>query len=91
MKKKTKKNKPNSTYTAIKDLDWTDNELQTGKLVRLRETPEKLKVKLFSIASSDRRIDALCTNYIDDTMTAKDIQEVYAFRWKVEEFHQQIK
>jgi hypothetical protein len=58
--------------------------------VRLRETPEKLKVKLFSIASSDRRIDALCTNYIDDTMTAKDIQEVYALRWKVEEFNQQM-
>jgi hypothetical protein len=84
-------NKPNSDYQAIKDLDWTDQELLTGKTVRLRETPEKLKVKLFSIASSERRIDALCTNNIDDTMTAKDIQEAYAYRWKVEEFHQQIK
>jgi SRSO17 transposase len=78
-------------YIAIKDLEWSDEELQTGKLVRIRETPEKLKVKLFSIASSERRIDALCTNYIEDTMTARDIQEVYAYRWKVEEFHQQIK
>ncbi|MGL4757968.1 MAG: transposase [Patescibacteria group bacterium] len=84
-------NNPNSPYIPIKDLDWTDSELQNGKIVRLRETPEKLKVKLFSIASSDRRIDALCTNYIEETMTAKDIQEVYALRWKVEEFHQQIK
>lgn len=84
-------NKIDAQYQSVANLDWNDTELNSGKYVRLRETPEKLKVKIYSIASSERRIDAVCTNQIEENMTAKDIQEAYAIRWKVEEFHQQIK
>ena len=77
-------------YKQIKDLEWTDNELQTGKLVKLRDIPIKMPIRLFSIASSDRRIDVLCTNNTT-SMTALEMQQAYSLRWKVEEFHRQIK
>jgi hypothetical protein len=53
----------------------TDQEKINGKTVFLNEVSKCLPVKLYSITSTDRRVDNLCTNKIDDTMTTNKIQE----------------
>jgi hypothetical protein len=78
-------------YKQIKDLVWTEQELISGKILFLREVPKCLPVKLFSITSSDRRVDNLCTNIVDDSMTTDKIQEENSKRWHLEEFHREIK
>jgi hypothetical protein len=50
-----------------------------------------MTMKLFSIASSDRRIDNLCTNNTDNSITVSVTQEESSIRWKVEQFHREIK
>jgi hypothetical protein len=83
-------------YKQVQDLDWTDQELLDGKNIYLRDIPKKMPIKLFSIASNDRRIDNIATNNLelvsdDDSTAVFKVQEENAKRWKVEEFHRQIK
>jgi Transposase DDE domain len=78
-------------YKQVQDLDWTDQELENGKIVVLNEIPNSMTMKLFSIASSDRRIDNLCTNNTDDSITVSVAQEESSIRWKIEQFHREIK
>ena len=85
------KEKQEESYKQIKDLIWTEEEREKGKTVFLREVPKCLPVKLYSITSTDRRVDNLCTNNIDDSMTSNKIQEENSKRWKVEEFHREVK
>jgi hypothetical protein len=83
--------KPDQQYSQIKDLDWTDQELIYGKMIYLKDIPKSMSVKLFSVASSERRIDNLCTNDIDNSTDVTVTQEESSKRWKVEQFHREIK
>jgi Transposase DDE domain len=83
--------RPDQQYIQIKDLDWTDQELIHGKMIYLKDIPKSMPVKLFSVASSDRRIDNLCTNDIDNSTDVTAAQEESSKRWKVEQFHREIK
>ena len=83
--------KPDQQYSQIKDLDWTDQELVYGKLIYLKDIPKSMPVKLFSVASSERRIDNLCTNDIDNSTDVTVTQEESSKRWKVEQFNREIK
>lgn len=83
-------------WRQIQDLDWTDEELLNGKIVYLKDIPKRMPVKLFSIASNERRIDNIATN--DPELVGNDnsknvfkAQEESSKRWKVKEFHRQIK
>lgn len=68
-----KKISKKSNYKAVKDLDWNENNLKTGKLVRLNKAPARAKVKLFRVTSSNRRTDYLITNDLS-TNNSDDIQ-----------------
>ena len=83
--------KPDQQYTQIKNLDWTDKELIYGKMIYLKDIPKSMPVKLFSVASSERRIDNLCTNDIENSTDVTVTQEESSKRWKVEQFHREIK
>ena len=83
-------------YKQVQELNWTDQELLDGKTVYLKDIPKKMPVKLFSIASSDRRIDNVVTNNLnlvsdDDSTAVFKVQEENAKRWKVEIFHRELK
>jgi hypothetical protein len=86
-----KTTKPDQQYVQIKDLNWTDQELIYGKMIYLKDIPKSMPVKLFSVASSERRIDNLCTNDIDNSTNVTVTQEESSKRWKVEQFHREIK
>lgn len=71
-------------------LVWTAQELEQGKLVKIYGFPRDHKVKLFRVAASTLRTDFVATNDLGQKST-KVTQEACALRWKIEQFHREIK
>jgi len=77
-------------YQRVDGLAWTEAEKQHGKVIKIKGFPGNHKVKLFRVVLSTKRMDYVVTNDMaqDDTQA---VQEVYSFRWKVEQFHRETK
>jgi hypothetical protein len=69
-------------YKAVSDLTWTDTEQQNGKRIKIHGFPKDYKVQLFRVTVNDNRTDWIVTN---------DTRLVCAIRWKIEQFHREIK
>ena len=77
-------------YKNIKNLEWTDEELEDGKILKVKGFPGNKKVKLFRVIVSTDKTDYIATNDLSQTST--DVaQQVCKIRWKVEEFHREVK
>jgi len=79
-----------SPYCRVDDLNWTPHELTHGKLVKIKGFPKHHKVKLFRVEVSNNRTDWVVTNDLSQDST-QDAQKVCALRWKIEQFHREIK
>lgn len=77
-------------YRYVSDLDWSQDDLDAGKLIKMNTFPKHHKVKLFRVVVSPHRTDFVVTNDIAQ-QSLQDIQKVCALRWKIEQFHQEIK
>jgi len=77
-------------FQYVKDLTWNEQELNTGKLIKIHTFPKHHKVKLFRVVVSPHRTDFVVTNDITQHST-HDTQKVCALRWKIEQFHREIK
>jgi hypothetical protein len=77
-------------YRRIDRLDWTETELQQGKLLKIKGFPANHKVKAFRVVLSTQRTDYVVTNEIAQDNVAV-VQDVCGFRWKVEQFHRETK
>ena len=77
-------------YQRVDILQWSENELQHGKRIKIRGFPKHHKVKLFRVASGDGRTDYVVTNDLaqNDTSVA---QQACNWRWKIEQFHREAK
>ena len=81
---------PDDDYCRVDSLTWTDEELQTGKMVHLKKFPKGHQLKLFRIAVSTRRTDYVVTN--DPSQDSADAtHDESAIRWKIEQFHREAK
>ena len=76
-------------YVHLDEIDWTDEKLKHGVVVKLKKVP--FKVKLFKVVAPNGDIDWVITNDLDETMTAQVAQEADKLRWQVEEFHRELK
>jgi hypothetical protein len=77
-------------YKNIELLSWGESELECGKIIKIKAFPAEKKVKLFRVTISTDRTDYVATNDISQTST--DVaQKVCKIRWKIEEFHREIK
>ncbi len=77
-------------YKNIKKLEWDDEELKDGKIIKIKGFPANKKVKLFRVTVSTDRTDYVATNDLSQSST--DVaQQVCKVRWKIEEFHREIK
>ncbi len=86
----------------VEQLSWTPSELRQGKIVHLKDFPKDKLVKLFRIkvsthqpeagqtVSAKERLEWIVTNDLSQT-SAQDAQEVSALRWKIEQYHREIK
>jgi hypothetical protein len=77
-------------YKNIKLLEWSEEELKSGKIIKIKAFPAKKKVKLFRVTVSTDRTDYVVTNDLSQSSTDV-VQEVCKIRWKIEEFHREIK
>ena len=73
----------------LEDIDWTEERLQNGMMVKLKEVP--FKVRLFKVVATNGDIDWVITNCPDETLTTQAAQEASDVRWQVEELHRGLK
>lgn len=77
-------------YKGVDQLLWNAMDLTLGKTIKLRGFPKEHKVKLFRVLVSDNRTDWVMTNDLSQNSTG-DTQKVCAIRWKIEQFHRELK
>jgi hypothetical protein len=78
------------SYRPVCDLEWSEQELTSGKRIKLRGFPKDYKVRLFRVEVSSHRTEWIVTNDATQDSTS-GAQQVCAFRWKIEEYHREIK
>jgi SRSO17 transposase len=77
-------------YVRVDELNWSAQDLQQGKQIKIRGFPKDKKVNLFRVTVSTNRTEFVATN--DDSQASTDaVQEVCGIRWKIEEFHRELK
>jgi hypothetical protein len=76
-------------YKRVDELTWTEQELQQGKVIKIKGFPAQHKVKVFRVAST-ARTEYVVTNEIGQD-NVEIVQDVNDFRWKVEQFHRESK
>jgi hypothetical protein len=77
-------------YQRVDTLDWNEEELQKGKRVRLNDFPNEHKVQLFRVQVLPNKTDFVVTNDLSQD-NVKAVRQECKIRWKVEEFHREIK
>ena len=77
-------------YKNIEYLEWSHEELECGKIIKIKGFPADKKVKLFRVSVSTDRTDYVATNDLSQSSTDV-VQGVCKIRWKIEEFHREIK
>jgi len=77
-------------YVRVDELVWSDEELQQGKLIKIRGFPKDHKVKLFRVTVSTSRTEFVATNDLSQADTDA-VQDACGVRWKIEEFHRELK
>ncbi len=75
-------------YIQLDALDWTDERLKHGIIVKLKKVP--FKVKLFKVVVINGDIDWVITNDPDETVITQVAQNANELRWQVEEFHREL-
>jgi hypothetical protein len=77
-------------YQRVDSLTWTEQEMQHGKMLHMKDFPKGHRVKLFWLVLSTQRTDYIATN--DETQdSTQATQEVCGLRWKIEQFHRETK
>lgn len=82
-----RKRKP---YEGAKDLPWGDTARANGYHGKLKDMPAKRLVKLFRIVVSTDKTEYIVTNDVS-IKAADDARKESAVRWKIEEFHRELK
>jgi Transposase DDE domain len=77
-------------YQSIEKLNWSNTEEKSGKLIKIKNFPKYHKVKLFRVIVSTNRTEYVATNDLTQASTL-DTKKTCAIRWKIEEFHREIK
>ena len=76
-------------YQHLEELDFNQQALARGLIVKLKEVP--FKVKLFKLVTTDGRIDWIITNDLDQTVNRFVAELKNDNRWQVEDFHRGFK
>jgi Transposase DDE domain len=77
-------------YQRIELLSGNEEELKSGKIVKIKKFPQAKKVNLFRVTVSTDKTDFIATNDLSQDSTDV-VQKVCKVRWKVEEFHRELK
>jgi DDE superfamily endonuclease len=70
-------------------LNWSNEDVQWGKTLKVRGMPKDCKRKLFRVLVSTHRTDYLVTNEAEPRETAAAEHES-SVRWTIEQFHREL-
>jgi hypothetical protein len=79
-----------NSYRRVDSLEWTQEEKQQGKLIKIKGFPAEHKVKAFRVVLSTQRTDYVVTNEMAQD-NVEVVHDLCGFRWKVEQFHRETK
>lgn len=71
-------------------LDWSVDELQSGKQLKIKGFPKDHKVQCFRVVVSTHRTDFVVTNDLAQAST-EATQQACGFRWQIEQLHREGK
>jgi hypothetical protein len=77
-------------YKRVDSLEWTKEEQQQGKVIKVNGFPAEHKVKVFRVVLSTQRTDYVVTNEMAQD-NVEVVHDLCGFRWKVEQFHRETK
>jgi hypothetical protein len=77
-------------YQSVKDLPWDETAQKAGYHGKLKDLPAHRPVKLFRIVVSTDKTEYIVTNDVA-IMTTGNARKESAIRWKIEEFHREMK
>ena len=77
-------------YQQIESLTWTESEIKQGKLIKIKTFPQAKQVKLFRVIISTDKTEYIVTNNLNQN-SIDDTQKVCSIRWKIEQFHRELK
>lgn len=77
-------------YKSVEELIWSDSDLKSGKLIKIKNFPKDHKVQLFRVPVSTNRTDYIVTNDVACS-SSSDAREACARRWKIEQLHRELK
>ena len=75
-------------YGHLDKLEWTEQDLQQGIPVKLKEIP--FSVQLFKLVAPNGDIEWMITNH-PSPFSKSDIQAENAVRWQIEQLHRELK
>src|SRR5947209_13631608 len=78
-------------YRRVDGLEWSKEELERGKPIKIKGFPKEHKVRLLRVVVHSRRTEWIVTNDPARDCSAQDAQKARALRWKIEEFHREAK
>ena len=78
------------SYQRVDELDWSEEELERGKLIKVRGFPKEHKVRLFRIVVHSRRTKWIVSNLLSRD-SVREARKARGVRWKIEEFHREAK
>jgi hypothetical protein len=92
-------------YKHIDKLEWSENELNTGKTVKIKGFPIDTRLQLFHVLISTNKMEYIISNDPNclktDTnsqiapklpfLSNKEVRIHTAFRWKIEQLHREEK
>jgi hypothetical protein len=77
-------------YRRVDSLEWSEQELELGKLVKVKGFPGDYKLKLFRVVVSTHRTEWIVTNDLHRD-SARAAQKARRLRWKIEELYRESK
>lgn len=78
-------------YKRIELLSWHKEELKSGKIIKIKKLPQAKKVKLNRSDCLDRQNGFYRYQRFLSQDSTDVVQKVCKVRWKVEEFHRELK
>ncbi len=79
---------PDTGYVHLTQLDWSDQQLQQGQIVKLKEVPFKLR--LFKVVATNGDIEWVITNDLPQDLV-QVIKADNDVRWQIEQMHRELK
>jgi hypothetical protein len=76
-------------YIHLQQIEWTNEQLQYGITVKLKEVP--FKVQLFKVVATNGDIEWVITNRAPGSIDTQVVQNENKVRWFVEQLHRELK